>query len=61
MRNRRPTTIRPRTRRLPRSRPSTRRLRRTRPTQIDHLAQLHESGAMTDEEFAAAKAKVLGT
>ena len=29
--------------------------------QIDHFAQLHESGAMTDEEFAAAKAKVLGT
>ena len=29
--------------------------------QIDHIAQLHESGAMTDEEFAAAKAKVLGT
>lgn len=29
--------------------------------QIDHFAQLHDSGAMTDEEFAAAKAKVLGT
>ena len=29
--------------------------------QIEHLAQLHDSGAMTDEEFAAAKAKVLGT
>jgi hypothetical protein len=29
--------------------------------QIDHFAQLHESGAMTDEEFTAAKAKVLGT
>ena len=29
--------------------------------QIDHLAQLHASGAITDEEFAAAKAKVLGT
>ena len=29
--------------------------------QIDHLAQLHASGAMTDDEFAAAKAKVLGT
>ena len=28
--------------------------------QIDHFAQLHASGAMTDEEFAAAKAKVLG-
>ena len=29
--------------------------------QIEHFAQLHDSGAMTDEEFAAAKAKVLGT
>ncbi|MGA9161912.1 MAG: SHOCT domain-containing protein [Actinomycetota bacterium] len=29
--------------------------------EIEHLAQLHASGAMTDEEFAAAKAKVLGT
>jgi hypothetical protein len=29
--------------------------------EIDHFAKLHESGAMTDEEFAAAKAKVLGT
>ena len=29
--------------------------------EIEHLAQLHDSGAMTDEEFAAAKAKVLGT
>jgi Short C-terminal domain len=29
--------------------------------QIEHLAQLHTSGAITDEEFAAAKAKVLGT
>ena len=29
--------------------------------QIDHLAQLHDSGALTDEEFASAKAKVLGT
>ena len=29
--------------------------------QIDHFAQLHASGAITDEEFAAAKAKVLGT
>ena len=28
--------------------------------QIDHFAQLHASGAMTDEEFAAAKAKILG-
>ena len=28
--------------------------------QIEKLAQLHESGALSDEEFAAAKAKVLG-
>ena len=29
-------------------------------TQIEKLAQLHASGALTDEEFAAAKAKALG-
>jgi hypothetical protein len=29
--------------------------------QIEHLAQLHASGALTDEEFTAAKAKLLGT
>jgi hypothetical protein len=29
--------------------------------EIEHLAQLHASGALTDEEFAAAKAKVLAT
>ena len=29
--------------------------------QIEHLAQLHASGALTDEEFAAAKAQALGT
>ena len=29
--------------------------------EIEHLAQLHDSGALTDEEFAAAKAKALGT
>jgi hypothetical protein len=29
--------------------------------EIEHLAQLHSSGALTDEEFAAAKAKALGT
>jgi hypothetical protein len=29
--------------------------------EIEHLAKLHESGALTDEEFAAAKAKALGT
>ncbi len=28
--------------------------------QIEHLAKLHESGALTDEEFAAAKSKALG-
>ena len=28
--------------------------------QIEKLAQLHASGTLTDEEFAAAKAKVLG-
>ncbi|MGA9161910.1 MAG: SHOCT domain-containing protein [Actinomycetota bacterium] len=28
--------------------------------QIQSLAQLHASGALTDEEFAAAKAKILG-
>ena len=29
--------------------------------EIEHLAQLHASGALTDEEFSAAKAKALGT
>lgn len=29
-------------------------------TQIQKLAQLHASGALSDEEFAAAKAKILG-
>ena len=29
--------------------------------EIEHLAKLHESGALTDEEFAAAKAKALGS
>jgi hypothetical protein len=28
--------------------------------EIEHLAQLHTSGVLTDEEFAAAKAKALG-
>ena len=27
--------------------------------EIEHLAQLHASGVLTDEEFAAAKAKAL--
>jgi hypothetical protein len=29
--------------------------------EIEHLAQLHASGALTDEEFAAAKAKAIGS
>ena len=29
--------------------------------ELEHLGQLHESGVLTDEEFAAAKAKTLGT
>jgi hypothetical protein len=29
--------------------------------EIEHLAQLHASGVLSDEEFTAAKAKVLGT
>jgi Short C-terminal domain len=29
-------------------------------TQIQKLAQLHDSGALSDEEFTAAKAKILG-
>ncbi len=28
--------------------------------QLSQLAQLHQQGALTDEEFAAAKAKILG-
>ena len=28
--------------------------------EVEHLAQLHASGMLTDEEFAAAKAKTLG-
>jgi hypothetical protein len=28
--------------------------------QLKQLAELHTSGALTDEEFAAAKAKILG-
>lgn len=28
--------------------------------QIQRLAQLHDSGALSDEEFAASKAKILG-
>jgi hypothetical protein len=29
--------------------------------QIEHLGQLHASGVLTDEEFASAKAKILGS
>ena len=29
--------------------------------EIEHLAQLHSSGVLSDEEFASAKAKVLGS
>jgi hypothetical protein len=29
--------------------------------EIEHLAQLHDSGALTDDEFASAKAKALGS
>jgi len=29
--------------------------------QLEHLAQLHTSGVLTDEEFASAKAKVIGS
>ncbi len=28
--------------------------------QLEKLAQLHTSGVLTDEEFAASKAKILG-
>ena len=29
--------------------------------EIEHLAQLHSSGALSDDEFAAAKAKIIGS
>jgi hypothetical protein len=29
--------------------------------EIEHLAQLHASGTLTDDEFTEAKAKILGT
>ena len=29
--------------------------------EIEHLAQLHTSGVLTDEEFTAAKAKIIGS
>jgi hypothetical protein len=28
--------------------------------ELEHLGQLHASGVLTDEEFASAKAKVIG-
>ena len=28
--------------------------------ELEHLAQLHASGVLTDDEFTAAKAKILG-
>ncbi len=45
------------------SRRSTRRHRSRRTTaaaKLQDLAQLHTQGVLTDEEFAAAKAKILG-
>jgi Short C-terminal domain len=36
------------------------RVAETSTDQLANLAQLHTSGALTDEEFAAAKAKLLG-
>ena len=29
--------------------------------EIEHLAQLHASGVLTDDEFAASKAKIIGS
>jgi hypothetical protein len=29
--------------------------------ELERLGQLHENGTLTDEEFASAKAKILGT
>ena len=45
-------------------RPTRRRHRRQQQedasAQLQELAQLHNQGVLTDEEFAAAKAKILG-
>jgi Short C-terminal domain len=30
-------------------------------TQLSHLVQLHDAGALTDEEFTAAKTRLLGS
>ena len=40
--------------------PVTRRQRTGRVDQLARLADLHERGTLTDTEFAAAKAKLLG-
>jgi hypothetical protein len=29
--------------------------------ELEHLAQLHASGVLTDEEFSSAKARVIGS
>ena len=44
----------------PRSTRRSRRRRRTTTAQLQKLAALHTQGVLTDEEFAAAKAKILG-
>jgi hypothetical protein len=46
-------------RRVPR-RHRPRHRRGTPPAELELFAQLHQSGALTDDEFAAAKSKVLG-
>ena len=51
-----------RTRNPSRFPPRRRRRQRTSDTDVDELqklAQLHDAGALTDEEFAAEKAKIL--
>ena len=40
--------------------PRSRRRRTDATAQLQELAQLHTQGVLTDEEFAAAKAKILG-
>lgn len=49
------------TRRLPPPTPAAQAPARDTITQLKELAELHDSGALTDAEFAAAKAKLLGT
>ena len=48
------------TRRLPSPTPAAQAPARDAIAQLKELAELHSSGAVTDAEFAAAKAKVLG-